>query len=243
MNEFLLALDIEKTPLAIEIFSEMDRSNDGHITFREFTLSIWKYCSRGPDSIWDFAFDIYDTDDSNELTREEIQEMIVEAFGKTSSKHDVGEIMSKFDNDRNSKISRKEFKKILKAHPKLLKPALAFQKKLKDLIGDEEFWKEIMKVSDNVSTLPEVQKLFKQKRRKRNVLKEQIEAEHHFYEEVKNSGKDKTHFELHGFHDKHHKALYSDVKGHEHDVVKSKSKSRDGAQKKTNMYYHEDIEP
>jgi hypothetical protein len=44
------------------------------------------------DSIAEFAFDIYDTDNSEQLTKPEIKELIIEAYGKITEKHNVSDV-------------------------------------------------------------------------------------------------------------------------------------------------------
>lgn len=87
--EFIDSLNIERTVVSEEVFQDMDTSNDGSISFKEFTLLTWRFCTRGLDSIAEFAFDIYDTDNSEELTKDEIKEMIIESYGKVTEKHNV----------------------------------------------------------------------------------------------------------------------------------------------------------
>ena len=89
VGEFLDALNVERTIISEEIFEDMDTSNDGHLSFKEFTLLTWRFCTRGLDSIAEFAFDIYDTDNNEKLTKKEIKEMLIESYGKLTEKHNV----------------------------------------------------------------------------------------------------------------------------------------------------------
>jgi Ca2+-binding EF-hand superfamily protein len=125
--EFMKSLDLEMTPMSNEVFSELDKSHDGHSDFREFTLAAWKFCAKGLDSVSDLAFDIYDEDDSNALTKVEIKNMIIEIYGKVSPKHDVQSILNEFDIDGSASISRSEFKEMVKKNKNIILPALTFQ--------------------------------------------------------------------------------------------------------------------
>lgn len=89
ITEFLESLKVERTVVSEEVFQDMDASHDGNVSFKEFTLLTWRFCTRGLDSIAEFAFDIYDTDNSEELTKDEIKEMIIECYGKVTQKHNV----------------------------------------------------------------------------------------------------------------------------------------------------------
>ena len=127
ISEFLEALGLEDTPLSNEVFSEIDKSHNGQSDFREFTLAVWKFCSEGMESISDMAFDIYDQDDSNSLTRVEIKNMIIEIYGRISPKHDVQQLLNDFDNDRDAQVSRSEFKEMVKKNRNIILPAIALQ--------------------------------------------------------------------------------------------------------------------
>jgi Ca2+-binding EF-hand superfamily protein len=96
IKEFIDTLKIERTIASEEVFEDMDFTHDGRISFREFTLLIWRFCTRGLESIAEFAFDIYDTDNSQELTQDEIKEMILETHGKLTDKHNVSIIILLF---------------------------------------------------------------------------------------------------------------------------------------------------
>lgn len=91
INEFIESLKVQRTVISEEIFEDMDTSCDGSVSFAEFTLLTWRFCIRGLDSIAEFAFDIYDTDNSEKLTNAEIKEMIIESYGKVTDKHNVSE--------------------------------------------------------------------------------------------------------------------------------------------------------
>lgn len=150
IGEFIESLHVERTIVSEEVFEDMDTSNDGHISFKEFTMLTWRFCTRGLDSIAEFAFDIYDTDNSQELTKDEIKEMIIEAYGKVTEKHNVNiflpvavdvdvhlmvyvmqvnSVIHAFDKDGDLIISRKEFTKTVKRMPNILQPATFFQVK------------------------------------------------------------------------------------------------------------------
>jgi Ca2+-binding EF-hand superfamily protein len=92
VKEFIESLGVQRTVVSEEVFEDMDTSNDGTVSFKEFTLLTWRFCTRGLDSIAEFAFDIYDTDNSEQLTKPEIRELIIEAYGKITEKHNVSDV-------------------------------------------------------------------------------------------------------------------------------------------------------
>ena len=87
--EFLAILDLEETPITREVFCEMDDSKDWNITFREFVLNMWLFCTRTKQGISMFAFDIFDDDDSGSLDMDEVTDMVQRIYGKKGLSHDI----------------------------------------------------------------------------------------------------------------------------------------------------------
>jgi Ca2+-binding EF-hand superfamily protein len=81
VDEFMKHLDITRTPFAYKVFLLMDEDSSGGVTFREFVLSIWNFCTLSNSSLERFAFDLYDKDGSAELTVEEIHQMLQDVYG------------------------------------------------------------------------------------------------------------------------------------------------------------------
>mmetsp|Transcript_19940 Transcript_19940/g.28659 ORF Transcript_19940/g.28659 Transcript_19940/m.28659 type:complete len:282 (+) Transcript_19940:68-913(+) len=173
IGDFLRAIGIDETPLSVELFEDLDTAVDGYFDFREFTLAVWRFCSRGTESIADFTFDLY-AGNSDELEEANIQELIDGIFGKRNKKHTVKSMLKSLDKDGNKKISRTEFKESVKKYPRFLYEPLTFQTKLKAYIGDEEFWERIVKSAQSVASNKEVVDLFRPKRAQIKEVKERI---------------------------------------------------------------------
>ena len=171
ISDFLEYMNVEISPFVFRVFGELDLSTDGVLNFREvniflilficqkysahhyyvlqFTLTIWKFCSRRREGIADMAFSMYDATDSGDLSSAEISKMIKECYGRITESINVWDILEKFDSDGNSKVSREEFRVLCKKYPTLLQPALDFQSKMKALIStNKNFWNKIY-VSSN----------------------------------------------------------------------------------------------
>jgi Ca2+-binding EF-hand superfamily protein len=58
----------------------MNRS--GKIDFREFVLSLWNYCTLGNATLDIFTFDLYDKDRSSILSKIEMEQMVMDLYGK-----------------------------------------------------------------------------------------------------------------------------------------------------------------
>lgn len=162
ISELLNYLDINPSPIALHIFSELDLSTEGMLNFREFTLSAWKFCSRRQEGISDMAFTMYDINDSGDLTTNEISTMIKDCYGEISEHNNIWTILEEFDTNEDSKVSRAEFINKCSKHPVLLAPTLAFHRKLMALIcGNKTFWNNIYVSSSRTMHSKAVKMLFR----------------------------------------------------------------------------------
>jgi Ca2+-binding EF-hand superfamily protein len=122
------------------VFADIDLNNDGHINFKEFVISIFKYVVKGKEDLSGFAFDMYDTDNSGSLTEDEVISMVAELYGTKNLEQGVHKMIAKMDKDKNFKISRKEFAAGVKSFPQILHPAFDIQSKMRTKICGEKFW-------------------------------------------------------------------------------------------------------
>jgi Ca2+-binding EF-hand superfamily protein len=80
--EMLTFLDIENTSFNQRVFSIFDMNRSGKIDFREFVLSLWNYCTLGNATLDIFTFDLYDKDRSSILSKIEMEQMVMDLYGK-----------------------------------------------------------------------------------------------------------------------------------------------------------------
>lgn len=158
--EFLTILDMEDTPIAREVFNEMDDSKDWNMTFREFVLSMWMFCTRSKHSISMFAFDIFDEDDSGSLNTDEITDMVSRIYGKKGLSHDIRLIIKKMDKNKDGKIDKKEFVDSVDKFPGLLFPAFHLQTTFRQHCVSEKFWIDKQLQAGAIRKMPEVIALF-----------------------------------------------------------------------------------
>ena len=83
--EFLMAFDLERTPFTMRAFSVFDDDGSGELDFQEFAVSLWNYCTSGNLILMFFAFDLYDQDDSGMIDRDEMNQILVDIYGKNLS--------------------------------------------------------------------------------------------------------------------------------------------------------------
>lgn len=87
VRELFAHLATEATYFRDRVFTLFDDDGSGKIDFREFVLSLWNYCTLSKASLVMFAFDLYDTDSTGELSPEEIEGMLRDLYGKQAQTH------------------------------------------------------------------------------------------------------------------------------------------------------------
>eukprot|EP01041_Mallomonas_annulata_P001246 gene1246-2417_t len=146
--------------IAKEVFNDMDRNGDGDLNFREFVLCIWKYLMRTKESVALFAFDMFDTDNSGSLSREEISAMISFVYGTSDLNKHVQKIIQDIDCSGDGRISKQEFISSVKKFPALLFPAFEMQNILRANVLGDDFWERKGRTAETILAKEEVQKLF-----------------------------------------------------------------------------------
>lgn len=58
-----------------------DDDGSGEIDFREFVVAMWQYCTSDKAGLTQFAFHLYDLDDSKTLDEDDIYELVKEVYG------------------------------------------------------------------------------------------------------------------------------------------------------------------
>jgi len=69
------------SPMARRFFTLFDDGNTGTLDFAEYSACVWNYNSLNENAIIDFAFQIYDMDNTKSLDSLEIVRMLQEAYG------------------------------------------------------------------------------------------------------------------------------------------------------------------
>eukprot|EP01041_Mallomonas_annulata_P010410 gene10410-21713_t len=161
LAEFTVRLNLSKTnKVARIVFHQMDRDGNGVLNFREFVLCVWIYLMRTKESLANFTFDIFDTDDSGSLTRDEILEMISYVYGTHDLSKSVLKIIHDIDTSKDGRISKYEFVNAAKKYPALLFPAFEMQDVLRSRIMGDSFWEYKLQHSAQIFARKEVQELF-----------------------------------------------------------------------------------
>lgn len=158
----------EKNRITKEVFADIDRNDDGRITFREFVLSVWKYVVLGRHDLAGFAFDMYDTDNSGFLSEEEVINMVAELYGTKNLEDSVNKMIRKMDKDKNHRISKKEFAAGVRNFPQILHPAFDIQTKMRKKIIGDSFWAMKEKTAPRILQNPDVRELLKNTKKRQD---------------------------------------------------------------------------
>ena len=190
--ELCAVLRLESNEFTKEIFSECDWQKNGNINFCEFTMSMWAFLARDQAGLAEFAFEVFDADDTGILGGEEIETMVAMVYGLKTKEgwtnmgaHDGGNktdrhiktVMSKLDKNHDGKVSKKEFVERSRLLPMLLQPAFDVQESLIELCGGKRFWEKFRPKRAMLMKEPKIAKLFKKHYRKNKKGDLDIEAD------------------------------------------------------------------
>ena len=127
LDEFFEHFHLDFTPFAESAFLRMDVNKDiGNncaLDFPEFFVGMWNYCTMKHDFLVKFAFDLFDTDGSGQIDREEIHRMIAMVLGKQKKSKIVKDFLNKIDKDGSGEVNLQEWYDMNRRCQSLLMPA------------------------------------------------------------------------------------------------------------------------
>jgi hypothetical protein len=127
--------------MTFKIFNCIDTHKDNSITFREFILFTWQFCTLTGHDIENFAFDIYDEDKAGSLTKEELRKVLTKVHGKAHVDSKLRALFEIMDTGHSKDITRNEFIAHVKHFPALVFPIFAIQDKLRQAVLGEGYWR------------------------------------------------------------------------------------------------------
>mmetsp|Transcript_46202 Transcript_46202/g.93246 ORF Transcript_46202/g.93246 Transcript_46202/m.93246 type:complete len:298 (+) Transcript_46202:115-1008(+) len=144
LHELLDYVGLKENDFAKRTFGIFDEDGNGTIDFREFVLSMWNFCSVVDSSLRLFAFDLYDTDASGRIDKNEVESMLREVYGDgyDRSPH-ASRLLQKvvaLCSYETKEIDSETFALFAKDNPALLFPAFELQRKLQRKIMGVDFW-------------------------------------------------------------------------------------------------------
>jgi Ca2+-binding EF-hand superfamily protein len=135
------------------------RIGDGSLSYGEFFVSLWNFCTLTHDTLVKFAFDLYDADGSGELTLDEVKNMVrmirPQAPGGdfTAADKEAAKLMAIMDEgDDDGYVTYAEF---MKAHRRLgtvIYPAFMLQMGIRKRAMSKKFWAKATKIREDQFT-------------------------------------------------------------------------------------------
>eukprot|EP01032_Pedospumella_encystans_P023367 gene23367-26451_t len=145
LPELLAHLDLPVTDYTQKVFSIFDEDRSGEVEFKEFVMTLRNYCTLTSSTLEMFAFDMYDSDGSGEISPNEVTQMLTDIFGKHEMKTNqhakamAAELLDHAENFRDP-FTIDTFRVFIKTHQALLFPAFKMQLALQRKFLGTAFW-------------------------------------------------------------------------------------------------------
>lgn len=162
LNEFLHDVHLQFDAMTFKIFNCIDTHHDNSITFREFILFIWQFCTLAGEGIHNFAFDMYDEDHQGSLSKEELRRVLIKVHGKAHVESKLKAMFEIMDTGHSKDITRQEFMSHVKHFPAIVFPIFGIQNKLRQAILGESYWQGLEASSIEYKKHPQVIKMFEE---------------------------------------------------------------------------------
>ena len=168
-HEFLDKFQFENNLFCKNAFLLLDRDHSGDLTFTQFTLCIWNFCTMSEADLIIVAYDCYNNDGHDGIHIDTMMKLVDEATGILSGVTGSGHLemgrstafqrhhydpqqlqrkehhaLERLANEED-RIKEKAFIKYLHSHPIILKKALIFKQELIDSSLGHRRWKKVAK--------------------------------------------------------------------------------------------------
>lgn len=170
--EFASFFRIKKSKFARRCFLMLDRSSRGEMTFPEFCVCAWNYCTYDAKGLATFAFRLYDSQALGYITNERMFTLVEESYDvhNAARAKDFGADVVKNSAEYQIKLAKKqiakasgsdekmqlgEFLRFSRSHPNLLANAYRIQNKLQQEICGIPFWERLTKKRRKLSQVGE----------------------------------------------------------------------------------------
>ena len=150
LEEFFKYLQTEWSPFIGKAFRQFDTDtgteNDSADQLKpdEFIVGLLNYCTLTPESLARFAFELYDDDGSEFISRDELALMVddisVAGGSHLSVEATIDQLLSILDADGDGVIEYDEWKKVLSKGVSVLKPAILLQNYLQRQTFGQKYW-------------------------------------------------------------------------------------------------------
>ncbi len=157
IDEFFDVFHLTWSTFGERVFLIMEVSGDHKLSFGEFFVGLYNYCTCSHDGLVRFAFDMFDVDHSGSISRAEVRQLYRLVKGKSgnvtigqkrikkkgkkkSTAQQADELMNQMDKDGDGEITFAEFQQFEKRMSSLLYPAFTLQREMRNNIIGRGFW-------------------------------------------------------------------------------------------------------
>ena len=145
IDEFFKAFNINHSYFAVRVFEQTDVNGDHEIDFPEFFSGLYNFCTMSERGMMRFAFELFDTDRSGSIEKDEVRNLVKMMYGKKKLDQKTIEILSLMDKDKSGSVSLSEFYAMQKHGASLMLPAFTLQRELRQNTLGERWWKHATK--------------------------------------------------------------------------------------------------
>mmetsp|Transcript_10654 Transcript_10654/g.16149 ORF Transcript_10654/g.16149 Transcript_10654/m.16149 type:complete len:356 (+) Transcript_10654:153-1220(+) len=141
LSEFCLFMQTDSNGFVKRIFNVFDWNNSNSISFVEFVVGLWGFCTLSDAYIVNFVFDVYDKNTSGAIEREESEIILKDLYG-SRFEHSVHalKMATKLKSDAKRKFTLDDFRALCNKHSALLYPAVNLRLEIRKKIIGERQW-------------------------------------------------------------------------------------------------------
>lgn len=152
------------SPMARRYFTLFDDGNTGTLNFAEFAACVWNYNSLNEEAIIDFAFQIYDLDNSKALDSFEIVRMLQEAYGSNKrmdqNTTDLCKMLRKDAKSKNGQeiklYDRLNFRAFVLRQKSTFYPLFVLWREMRFKVMGTDFWDKMTKAREKTGELERI---------------------------------------------------------------------------------------
>lgn len=80
-KEIILDFKLDETVFVLKVFNVYDKTDFTFITYEEFVIALWSFCTLSNADMVDYVFDMYDTDGTERINATDMVKMLKDIYG------------------------------------------------------------------------------------------------------------------------------------------------------------------